>query len=164
MKFEESFDFDHSAAVIMRMMTDKDYFLRKYERLGGAIPELIDCRSDEERFSIIVRHALDVQTMPFPDFIKKRLGDRIMLRQTDAWQIQARTGRIEIDMESTPVDIDIDMQLVDRDAGARLKLAFGIHAHVPLVGKKVERSIAEPITRRMHADLVESKHMAANYA
>ncbi len=164
MKFEESFDFDHSAAVIMRMFTDKDYFLRKYERLGGAAPELIDCQSDEDRFSITVRHALDAQTMPFPDFIKKRLGDRIMLRQTDAWQIKARTGRIEIDIESTPVDIDIDMQLVDRDAGARLKLAFDIHADVPLVGKKVERSIAEPITRRMHADLVESKRMAADYA
>ena len=29
MKFEETFDFDHSAATMMRMFTDQDYFLHK---------------------------------------------------------------------------------------------------------------------------------------
>lgn len=163
MKFEESFDFDHSAAVIMRMFSDQDYYVRKYERLGGAMPEVVDYQSSEERFSITVRHTLDPQTMPFPDFMKKRIGDGLVLRQVDAWQINARTGRIEIDIASTPVHINIDLQLVDRDAGARLKLAFDIRAHVPLIGRKVERAVAGPITRRMHTDLEESKCMATDY-
>lgn len=163
MKFEESFDFDHRASTIMRMFGDKDYYLRKYQRLGGREPRLVDCQNSDGRFSITVRHTLDPEAMPFPDFIKKRIGDRLLLRQTDAWQIDACTGRIEIDIESTPVHTSIDLQLVDRDAGARLKLAFDIRAEVPLIGRKIERSVAGPMTRRMYADLEESRRLAADY-
>lgn len=164
MKFEESFDFDHRAATIMQMFSDKDYYVRKYRRLGGPEPELVDCQSDEGRFSITVRHGLDPSAMPLPGFMKKRIGNRLVLRQTDAWQIDARTGRIEIDIESTPAHISIDLQLIDRDTGARLNLAFDIRADVPLVGKKIERAVSEPIIRRMRADLEESARLAADYA
>lgn len=163
MKFEESFDFDHRASTVMRMFGDEAYYERKYQRLGGRPPEVLDCQRGDGRFSITVRHMLDPEAMPFPDFMKKRIGDRLVLRQTDAWQLDAHTGRIEIDIRSTPVHISIDLQLVDREPGARLKLAFDIRADVPLLGRKIERAVAEPITRRMRADLEESRRLAADY-
>lgn len=163
MKFEESFDFDHDLDTILTMFSDKAYYLQKYERLGNAMPELIDSQGGEDHFSITVRHALDAQQMAFPDFIKKRIGDHLMLRQTDAWTLSQRSGRIVIDIEHTPVEITIDMALVDNSGNARLKLAFDIDAHVPLLGSKVEKSIAGPITRRMHRDLRVTNEMAADY-
>ena len=103
MKFEETFDFDYPAEVMLRMFTDQDYFLDKYERLGGRKPELVDSQKTDDRFSITVRHALDANKLSFPDIIKKRVGDRIMLRQTDVWNVASQSGRIDIDIEKAPV-------------------------------------------------------------
>ena len=165
MKFEETFDFDHSAATMMRMFTDQDYFLHKYERLGGGRkPELVDTQKSDTRFSITVRHALDANKLSFPDIVRKRIGDRVMLRQTDVWEIAKQSGRIDIDIEKTPVDIAIDLRLSEHDGKARLTLNFDIDAQVPLVGGKIEKAIAGPITDRFHRDMVLSNEMASDYA
>lgn len=164
MKFEEIFDFDHPASTMMRMFADQDYFLNKYERLGGRKPELIDCRKSDDRFSITVRHALDAAKLSFPEIIKKRVGDRIMLRQTDVWNIPERRGRIDIDIEKAPVKITIDLNLSEHDGKARLTLGFDIDAQIPLLGSKIEKSVAGPITERLHRDMMLSNEMASDYA
>ena len=164
MKFEETFDFDHSVETVMNMFTDETYFLAKYERMGGRKPELVNCDKKDDHFSITVRHALDASKLSFPEIIQKRIGDRLMLRQTDAWDIPRRSGRIDIDIEKTPVDIKIDMRLTDDSGKARLKLAFDIDAQVPLLGSKIEKAIAGPITQRFKHDMKISNKMAGDYA
>ena len=163
MKFEETFDFDYPAATMLRMFTDQDYFLDKYERLGGRKPELVDSQRTDDRFTITVRHAMDANKLSFPDIIKKRVGDRIMLRQTDVWNVSSQSGRIDIDIEKAPVDITIDLKLSERDGKARLTLGFDIDAQVPLLGSKIEKAIAGPITERLHRDMALSNEMASDY-
>lgn len=163
MKFQETFDFDHDVDTIARMFGDRDYYLDKYARLGGRQPELVDCNKEGDDFSITVRHALDATQLSFPDFVKKRIGDHVILNQTDAWQLDKRDGRIDIDIEKTPVTIGIAMKLVDNQGSARLELAFDISADVPLLGGQVEKAIAKPITRRMQDDLELSRKMAEDY-
>lgn len=164
MKFEETFDFDYPAETMMRMFTDQDYFLTKYERLGGRKPELVDSSKTDERFSITVRHALDANKLSFPDIISKRIGDRIMLRQTDTWHVPDRSGRIDIDIEKAPVEITIGLSLSEHSGKARLTLRFNIDAQIPLLGSKIEKSIAGPITERLHKDMVLTNEMASDYA
>ena len=164
MKFEETFDFDYSLETVMTMFTDENYFIAKYERMGTHKPELVNCEKKDDHFSVTVRHALDANRLSFPEIIQKRIGDRVMLRQTDAWDIPRRSGRIDIDIEKTPVNIAIDMRLTDDSGKARLKLAFDIDAQVPLLGSKIEKAIAGPITERFKRDMQISNKMAAEYA
>lgn len=163
MKFEETFNFDHPATTMMRMFTNKDYFLDKYERLGGRRPELIDSEQSDDRFSITVRHALDANKLSFPDIVRKRMGDRIMLRQTDTWRVASRTGRIDIDIEKAPVDITIDLSLSEQGDQSRLTLKFDIDAQIPLLGGKIEKAIAGPITERLKRDMTLTNEMARDY-
>jgi|GEM_PF-969421 len=163
MKFEQAFDFDYSADVIFRMFTDQDYFLEKYERLSNREPRLLNCDSDDDRFSITVRHVLDAAMLEFPDILAKRVGDRVTLRQTDVWERTGRTGRVDIDIEKSPVEIVVDMQLIERKGKARLELAFDITANIPLIGKQVEKAVKGPISRYMQQDLQLSNEMAAAY-
>lgn len=164
MKFEETFDFDYPAEVILRMFGDKDYYLAKYARMGGDAPEVLDTREGSDEFLITVRHALDAANMKFPDFIKSRIGDSLYLKQTDAWQLNSARGRIDIDIEKAPVDIRADMHLADRDNGSRMTLAFEIKASVPLIGGKIEKAVAGPISRHTQKDLKLTNQMAADYA
>ncbi|RJS94438.1 DUF2505 domain-containing protein [Salinisphaera sp. Q1T1-3] len=164
MKFEETFDFDYPANVILEMFGDEAYYRKKYERMAGKSPEVLDVKSAGDKFSITVRHALDATNMKFPDFIKSRIGDSLYLKQTDAWQLDQSRGRIDIDIEKAPVEIHADMHLADTDNGSRLTLAFEIKASVPLVGGKVEKAVAGPIARHTQKDLKLSNEMAADYA
>src|SRR5699024_6651678 len=99
-----------------------------------------------------------------PDFARKSVGSQVVLKQTDSWQIESRVGRIDVAFESKPISTCIDMHLETRGAGSRLKLAFDIQADVPLIGKKVEKALAEPLQRRMHDDLKVTADMAGDYA
>lgn len=164
MKFEETFDFDHDVATVMRMFCDKEHYLKKYARLGGREPKVVDCSRDDARFTITVRHALEADQLSFPDFVKKRMGDSLLLRQTDIWKIPSRSGRIDVDIQRTPVEIGIDLRLHDRAGGARLELAFDINAGIPLIGGRIENAIAGPMTQRMRRDLEVSREIAADYA
>lgn len=166
MKFQETFDFDYPAAVILRMFGDKDYYLAKYEKMGGEAPEVLDTTSEGKHFAITVRHALDASRLRFPDFIKSRIGDQLHLRQTDAWELDQSEGRIDIDIEKTPVEIAAIMHLADTDtgSGSRLTLDFDIQASMPLIGGKIEKAVAGPISRHVRKDLALTNQMAADYA
>lgn len=165
MKFEETFDFDHDVDVLLRMFTNETYYMDKYEQLAGRRPELVGSDKTDNEFSITVRHALDATKLSFPDMLKKRMGDRIFLRQTDRWVVDQSAGRIEIDIEKAPVDIAIDLRLAENGPGkSRLTLLFDIDAKVPLLGSKIEKAIAGPITQRTRKDLALSNEIAANYA
>ena len=94
MKFEETFDFDHSVETVMNMFTDETYFLAKYERMGGRKPELVNCDKKDDHFSITVRHALDASKLSFPEIIQKRIGDRVMLEE--------RAAKLGIDITFAP--------------------------------------------------------------
>lgn len=164
MKFEETFDFDYPADVIMRMFGDKDYYLAKYQRMGGNAPELLDHKESADTFEITVRHALDAANLKFPDFIKSRIGDSLYLKQTDTWHASRKSGRIDIDIEKAPVDVRIDMMLADRDSGSRMTMNFDIKAGIPLIGGKIEKAVAGPMTKYTLRDLALTNKMASDYA
>lgn len=165
MKFEETFDFDHDADTVLRMFTTEAYYMDKYEQLGGRKPKVLESEKTDNEFLITVRHALDATKLSFPDLLKKRMGDHILLRQTDRWVVDQSAGRIDIDIEKAPVDIAIDLKLAENGPGkSRLTLTFDIDARVPLLGSKIEKAIAGPITQRTRKDLALSNEIAGNYA
>lgn len=163
MKFQETFDFDHPANVILRMFGDADFYEEKYREMAGRAPNILSTRAEGEHFFITVRHALDAGRLKFPDFVKKRIGDELYLRQTDSWQLDSGRGRIDIDIEKAPVTIRIDLNLTGNGAGSQLTLDFDIQASVPLIGGKIEKAVAGPIARHTRKDLTLTNGMAARY-
>lgn len=164
MKFQETFDFNYPADVILRMFGDKNYYLAKYERMGGEAPEVLGTTSEGDHFAITVRHALNASRLKFPDFITSRIGDELHLRQTDSWQLDKSEGHITIEIEKAPVEIESRLHLAGAGSGSRLTLDFDIQASVPLIGGKVEKAVAGPISRHVHKDLTLTNQMAADYA
>lgn len=163
MKFEQTFDFDYPADVVLRMFGDREYYLAKYERMGGDRPEIIDSQAAGPDFAITVRHALDAANLNFPDFLTSRIGDHLHLRQTDSWNLAKYHGRIQIEIEKTPVKIDMQLVLADRGESSQLKIHGEIKASIPLIGAKIEKAVEGPITKHTRKDLILSNKMAAGY-
>ncbi|NNC22670.1 DUF2505 domain-containing protein [Salinisphaera sp. USBA-960] len=162
MKFQDRFAFDHPVARMMHVFTDVDYYRRKYDRLGGN-PAIESSADDGDRFEIVVRHELDTSGSKIPDLLRKRIGDRLNLRQQEIWTRSNRTGRVHIDVVGAPASAELVLHLRDAGDGAELHLDFDIEVAIPLVGSRVEKGIAGPITRHMHKDLRLTNKMAADY-
>lgn len=160
MRIEERSDFDHEPEALMTLITDRDYFLRKYRNLGADRIEVEECVDDGDRFAITVRQRVPQHT-PLPGFIRRLVGDRIAITQTDTWQRSLRRGRIDIVVASAPVAIAVDLQLAPRAGGSRLTLAFDIDARVPLLGGRVEQFLAGDVVQRMRDDLDETRRLLA---
>lgn len=160
MRIKENSDFDREPEALMALITDRDYFLRKYSNLGADRIEVEECVDDGDRFAITVRQRVP-QNTPLPGFIRRLVGDRIAITQTDIWQRSQRRGRIDIVVASAPVAIAVDLQLAPRPGGSRLALAFDIDARVPLLGGRVEQFLAGDIVQRMRDDLDETRRLLA---
>lgn len=163
MQVEEIFDFDCAAEVVMRMFGNEEYYRDKYRRLGGPQPEFLDVQSNADRIVITMRHDLDTSAFALPAIARKRLGQRVTLKQTDSWQLAARTGRISIRAQGLPIAADMDLRLVEQETGARLILAFEVRAKLPMFASKVERAVADGLLQRMQTELAETARMTPDY-
>lgn len=163
MRFEETFDFDCSASILMRMFGDDAYYRDKYRRLGGPQPEFVDAQSAADFFSITMRHSLDTSAFALPGVVRKGLGERVILEQTDRWSLADRTGRIDVRAQGMPVSATIDLRLLEQEPGSRLILVFEVRAALPMFTGKVERAVADALVRRMRDELAETARMAPDY-
>lgn len=162
MKFEERHEFEQSADTVMKMYSDPVFFDRKYRDLGTIACQLLDRSESGNHFS--VRYQLEMESnAPLPEAAKKVIGGTINMIQTDSWDIQARKGRIEIEIKGAPIKVHADMSLVD-EAGKGVNIqSWEVSCRIPLIGKKIEAAVAEDIKIKSRKDLAVSRNIIADY-
>lgn len=163
MKIEEHADFNCRPDALLAMFTDRDYFLRKHERLGATDIEVVEHADDGDRFAITVQQRVP-QNTPLPGFLKRLVGERIGVVQSDAWQRSDASGRIVVELAAAPVTVGVDLTLSGKSGGSRLHLHFDIQAGVPVIGGRIERFLADDVIARMRDDLDETRRILAEYA
>lgn len=152
MRITDQADFDSAPEDLLAAFTDRDYFRRKYRRLDGGDVEIESCEDDGERFVIAVRRHLP-PAGPLPGFVRKLVGNRIAVTQTDTWHRSRQCGRIDILVHAAPVAVGVDLDIGPRDTGSRLSLDYEVDVRVPLLRGRLERFLAEDIVRRTRDDL-----------
>lgn len=162
MQFEESHRFDKPAATVLRMFTDKDYFVRKYQELGFSGVEVLAHEDDGDHFEITVRYEAPSDA-PVPGFAKKFLRERNTVTQTDRWDRGTMRGSIDAEIQGLPAKIHADMTLTDDGEGAVNRIVWRIDCGIPLVGGKIAKLIAEDIQTKSRRDQAKSRELLENY-
>ena len=98
-----------------------------------------------------------------PGFAKKFIADSVTLVETDTWDLAAKTGRIELDIKGAPVDASGTMRLTDSGDGAVNTIDWTVKCGVPLVGKKIEKLIADDLSAKGADDERVSNEILADY-
>jgi hypothetical protein len=162
MQFTDKHSFDQPAATVIKMFSDKAYFERKYKELGFKNIQVLEHASDGRKFRIKVRYTAP-NSAPIPDFAKKFLGETNEITQSDHWDVEKRTGRLEAEIRGVPVKVFADMKLADEGAGSANTLKWNLSCGIPFVGGKLEQVVAGDIQGKSKADQAKSRELLKGY-
>ena len=162
MQFNDKHSFDKPAATVLKMFSDKAYFERKYKELGFKDIQVLEHSSDGKKFRIKVRYAAP-NSAPVPDFAKKFLGETNLVTQTDTWDLEKKTGRLEAEIKGVPVKVGADMKLADEGAGSSNPLKWNLSCGIPLLGGKLEQIVASDIQSKAKGDVAKSREILKSY-
>lgn len=162
MQFNDKHTFDKPAATVLKMFSDKAYFERKYRELGYSNVEVLEHAADAKKFRIKVRYSAP-NSAPLPDFAKKFLGETNTVVQSDTWDLERKTGRLEAEIKGVPVKVAADMKLADEGAGSANTLKWSLSCGIPLIGGKLEQVVAGDIKAKGATDLAKSREILKSY-
>lgn len=144
------------------MFGDADYFARKYPLLDCTELQILEHRAERRRFQIKCRYLAKADA-PVPAFARKFVADRNCVVQQDSWDLDAATGRLEVQVGGLPVRVAARMTLVATRGGCVNHFLWNINCAVPLVGAKIEQLVAADIRRKAAKDLAISRRLLQEY-
>jgi hypothetical protein len=162
MQFNDRHTFDKPAATVLKMFSDRAYFEKKYQSLGYTNIEVLEHTGDAKKFRIKVRYSAP-NSAPVPDFAKRFLGETNVVTQSDTWDLEKKTGRLEAEIKGVPVRVAADMKLADDGAGSVNTLKWNLSCGIPLLGGKLEQLVAGDIQSKAKTDLAKSRELLKNY-
>ena len=162
MQFNDKHTFDKPAAAVLKMFSDKAYFERKYKDLGYRDIAILEHSNDGKKFRIKARFTAKSDAA-IPDFAKKFLGDSNVITQTDTWDLDKKTGRLEAEIKGVPVKVSANMTLKDETAGSSNNLRWDISCGIPLIGGKLEQVVSGDIQAKGKMDVAKSREILKSY-
>ena len=162
MKYADRNQYATPADTVLKAFTDPAFFQRKYIAQGAEDIRQLHHEQDNNRFSITFSRTVAVG-VNLPSFASKHVPERITLIQTDSWDLNARRGTLDIRFEGMPASVKCQMQLSDSDTGTEHALDFDIAVKVPLIGKKLEKLLAEGLQKTFQRDSRIAAELLASY-
>ena len=145
-----------------RLLADPAYVHAKV-RASGAVEQQVDVTgAADDAFTVTSRRALP--TAQIPAHLRSFVGDRIDVRQVDAWEAPAadgsRSGTVVVEIAGAPVRLTGRTSLVAVGPDASRVVYDGeVRAAVPLFGAAVEEAAAVAV----RAALGEEEAVAARW-
>lgn len=162
MKFDDKHVLDKPADAVMKMYSDRKFFERKYKEIGATDIKVLEHEKSDKKFRIKCSYTLPASPK-MPGFVTKFIGNTTPILQEDVWDIEKKTGRLNVEIKGAPVKISCDMMLKDEGKGASNNFKWNVSSGVPLIGGKLEAFIADDIKDKSANDLAVTKKILKDY-
>lgn len=162
MQLHVTIDLPTDAHGAARLLADPAYVQAKV-RAAGAVDQQVDVTGDADgAFTVTTRRALP--TAQIPAHLRSFVGDRIDVRQVEAWEAPAadgsRSGTVVVEIAGAPVRLTGRTTLsAEGPQAARVVYDGDVRAAVPLFAAAVEEAAASAV----QAALREEEAVAARW-
>ena len=151
MQFQEKKHYSYPAETLLKVFSDRDYFLEKYARSGATGISVLEDEQTDAGSRISVSRDVQVD-VPVPAFAQKYVPHTITLIQTDSWNYASRTGHIEIRFKGMPAEINCAMHMEQDGDGSTLVLNFTTRVQIPFVGNKLAEVLSRDLRAKFEKD------------
>lgn len=150
---------------VEQMYWDPAYAPRKYRELGLKDIEVAAQKKDGREFQIRCNFKMK-PSIELPKVAQRFVpgGEALVVTQTDTWDLQARTGRLDIVIHAfESVTIRCDMKLEPHPQGAVNRMRWTIESSMPLIGGTLAKILAQDIQSKFADDCAVANRILQDY-
>lgn len=144
--------YDASVEAVFTCFGTAEKIIAKTEELGARNIDIRKCELTDSTLEIDIQKQVPTDA---PSMMKKFLSEWNDTHQTESWTGtpgEHYHGKFSIELHGVPVTISGTCDLKPYDGGAINEVAVNIECGIPLVGKKLEKFIAENIEKSMEQE------------
>lgn len=143
-----------AATTVYTTLIDSAYLTERLAKLGGTGARLTDHSQGPDGARYTLRHGVEAQNLP--PAVRTLLGGDLMIDRVETWRPDPAggyAGTTSVTIPGMPGELGGAMRLTDMEAGSALALDGSVRIPIPLVGGKIEETVAEQISK-----LLDSEH------
>jgi uncharacterized protein YndB with AHSA1/START domain len=145
-------EYDHPVESVFEAFTDPEFYLAKFSGVGARNVEIIASGNEDGVFSVETSREVPPDV---PGALKTLLGAWTTVIQNEEWiegEEDEYLNELNIDSEGVPALLTGTMILYSSDDGCVNEVVMSIDCRIPLVGKKLERFIADSTAEQLAAE------------
>ena len=134
-------------------LVDPAYLTERLARLGGTDARLVDHTVGPDGVRYTLRHGVDAQNLP--PAVRTLLGGDLKIDRAETWRPDSAggyAGTTSVTIPGMPGELGGTMRLSDTAGGSEVVLDGAVRIPIPLVGGKIEESVADQIGRLLDAE------------
>jgi hypothetical protein len=150
------------AAVVMRALITPQFHVDKARGMGALSCELLEHGEDGTSHFVRIRRRM-INRASVPAALAKLTPEQVVLTHRDDWDTASSTGRIEVQIEQVPVRLSAKASVVPTASGCEQRFDWEIHSSIPLVGRMLEKMLAQDLTQAVQNEARIVRDLLAAY-
>ncbi|MFC4853052.1 DUF2505 domain-containing protein [Actinophytocola glycyrrhizae] len=147
-RFEHRATFAAQAGDVFSTLVDEMFLTARLRDLGGKSAALLDHHSTGESAAFRLRQGVDGSKLP--SVVRSIVNGDLVVEREERWRGYESAGRATIN--GVPADITSRGRLTERGGGTELVISAEVKVAIPLVGGKIEKVVAEQVTKLLAAE------------
>ena len=152
-QFEHQSTYPVPPSHVHAAFTDGAYWRARIEAVGGAGASIDELTEREGGLAVELTQIVAAQHLP-PVVANLMNGD-LRISRTEAWgplTADAATAEGTATVRGTPATVVISSSLTGDDEGSTVRTTGQVRVSVPLIGGRIEQTIADNVTRLLVAE------------
>src|SRR5688572_14773382 len=142
--FRSEDHYDATPVEVHAALIDRDFIMEKYTSLGHTDIQITELEATPAGGHRVATQR-EVEAAGVPDFVKKVVGERQTIVQSEEWSARnddgSRTSTWSVVTKGTPATVTGKSVLRPDGAGTTISIVGEIKVAVPLLGGRIESSV-----------------------
>lgn len=162
LEFEETLPLGKPVETFRRMVSDREFFARKYREMRLQKVEVLDHSIEGDVIVAVARYAAPVGG-GLPPIAKKFVGDEVIITQTERWDFASGTASMKQEIKGAPARIGAEIRFGDGADGVEIQMKWSVAASVPIIGSKLEQIVGNVLRLMIKGEHRISRKLIAEY-
>lgn len=159
-RFEHRATFPVPVDTVYSTLVDEAFLTARLRDIGGKGAALLDHKTSEDKASYRLRQGVDAKHLP--GAVRSILSGDLVVEREERWQGHESAGRATIN--GVPAEIKSRGRLTPSGDGTQLVVSAEVKVNIPLLGGKIEKVVAEQVTKLLASEAEYAEKWLAEHA